>query len=69
MGKKGGPNILTLALVGGALFLGYQYMTNRGGEHDYISKIIGDKAFSGYVRGNVNWGGGIDYTPYLGGYY
>lgn len=61
MGKKGkSGSILNWLLVGGGLFLAYEYFTNKGGQYDFISKglnaIQGGGASSKYVRGNVIWG-------------
>lgn len=58
MGKKGGSNsMLKWALILGGGFLAFEFLTNKGGNLDFISKglnAIGAK--SNYVRGGVEWG-------------
>lgn len=38
MGKGG--SMLNWLLLGGVVFLGYEYLTHKGGQYDYISKIM-----------------------------
>jgi len=54
MGKNIG-NYLKWGIGLGIVFLAFEYITNKGGQYDYVSKLI-DQAGSKYVRGGVEWG-------------
>lgn len=58
MAKKssgGFNNVLKWVLVLGGGFLAFEYVTNKGGQYDYISKVL-DQVSSNYVRGGKEWG-------------
>jgi hypothetical protein len=64
-GKKGGSgSLLTWLVVLCGGFLAYEYLANKGGQYDYISKVMSGRARSRYVRGGVEWGDRYYYDDY-----